>query len=317
VVEDKPVREGMETVRVHPAWVQTPSPALWKNLFAVVYELKKQGRKESTLIAVSRKLRYLARNVDLNNPEKVKEFIASLQCSDGHKDNLIDVYSHYAKFYGIRWTKPKYIREERVTRVPREEDINKVISHAKLKYAAAYSMIRDIGVRPVELGTLRVKDIDLETGEVYPTTAKHGSERVLRVKSSTLAMLKRYVNEACLEPMDTLWNTKRVKENWSRLKTSVAEKLGEPQLAQIRLYDLRHYAGSMAYYKTKDIIYTMRFLGHKNIKNTLRYVHLINFDREEYTCKVAKSLEEAQALIEQGFEYVTDIEDTKLFRKRK
>jgi len=62
--------------------------------FAVVQNLKKLGRKESTLVAVSRKLRYLARNVDLKQPERVKEYVANLQCSDGHKDNLTDIYSH-------------------------------------------------------------------------------------------------------------------------------------------------------------------------------------------------------------------------------
>jgi len=61
----------------------------------------------------------------------------------------------------------------------------------------------------------------------------------------------------------------------------------------------------------------MRFLGHKNIKNTLRYVHLINFDKEEYFCKAAGNVNEATALIEQGFEYVTEIDGVKLFRKRK
>jgi hypothetical protein len=44
-----------------------------------------------------------------------------------------------------------------------------------------------------------------------------------------------------------------VEENWSRLKVIVAKKLSEPQLAQIRLYDLRHFAGSMTYHKTKDM----------------------------------------------------------------
>jgi integrase len=294
-----------------------PIPRTMVGPLAVVWELKKQGRKESTLVAISRKLRYLEKRVDLSQPEKVKEFIANLQCSEGHKDNLIDIYSHYAKFNGLQWVKPQYVREERVTRVPKEEDINKIISHSILRYAVAYSIIRDTGVRPVELGMLRVKDIDLETGEVYPTTAKHGAGRVLKVRSSTLAMLKKYVSENSIGAMDVLWNAKRVKENWSKLKTTVSKALGEPQLGQIRLYDLRHFAGSMCYYKTKDIIFTMRFLGHKNIKNTLRYVHLINFDKEEYICKCAKDVVEASQLIESGFEYVTEFDGVKLFRKRK
>ena len=299
--------------------VQTPSPAPKTDslLFQVAYQLKKEGRKETTVTIIARKLRYLARNVDLNQPEKVKEYIANLNCSDGHKDNLVDAYSHYCQFFKIQWIKPKYQREERITRVPKEEDINKIISHSKLKYACAYAIMRDIGLRPVELGYLRIKDIDLETGEVYPLTAKHGSGRVLKVKSNTLAMLKRYISTNNLNPMDTLWNCKRVKENWSKLKTSVAKKLGEPQLAQIRLYDLRHFAGSMAYYKTKDIIYTMRFLGHKNIKNTLRYIHLIAFDKEEFLVKATNNIEDAKILLEQGYEFVCEMDGLKLFRKRK
>jgi integrase len=285
--------------------------------FSVVQWLKSQGRKESTVLCTARKLRYLAKNVDLNNPDKVKLFIASLQCSDGHKDNLIDIYSQYCKFNNIQWTKPKYQREERITRIPKEEQINKIISHSTLRYAVAYSIIRDIGLRPVELGMLRVKDIDLETGEVYPITAKHGAGRILKLRDSTLAMLKEYISKNNLTPMDMLWNSKRVKDNWAKQKVVVSRKLGEPELRQIRLYDLRHFAGSMCYYKTKDIIYTMRFLGHKNIKNTLRYVHLVNFDKEEYLVKATESVEEAKILLEQGFDYVTELDGIKLFRKRK
>jgi hypothetical protein len=43
----------------------------------------------------------------------------------------------------------------------------------------------------------------------------------------------------------------------------------------------------------------------------------VNFTSEEYTCKVAKSLEEASKLIEAGFEYVTEMDRIKIFRKRK
>ena len=294
-----------------------PIPRTTVQPIAVLLELKKKGLKESTLITIGRKLRYLQKHCDLNQPEKVKEYISNLQCSDGHKDNLIHIYSHYAKFNNIQWVKPKYQREERITRVPKEEQINKIISHSTLRYAVAYSIIRDIGLRPVELGMLRVKDIDLETGEVYPTTAKHGSGRVLKLRTSTLAMLKEYISKNNLTPMDTLWNAKRVKENWAKQKVIVSKILGEPELAQIRLYDLRHFAGSMAYYKTKDIIYTMRFLGHKNIKNTLRYVHLIDFDKEEYLVKATGDVGEAKILLEQGYEYVCEMDNIKLFRKRK
>jgi hypothetical protein len=61
----------------------------------------------------------------------------------------------------------------------------------------------------------------------------------------------------------------------------------------------------------------MKVLGHKGIKNTLIYTHLVDFKDNEYICKVAWTIEEAQKLIEAGFEYVCEIQNARLFRKRK
>jgi len=47
------------------------------------------------------------------------------------------------------------------------------------------------------------------------------------------------------------------------------------------------------------------------------YTQLISFESDEYSSAVAKNLEEARKLVEAGFEYVTEVEDCKLFRKRK
>ncbi|MEM2947739.1 MAG: hypothetical protein QXN96_05850 [Candidatus Bathyarchaeia archaeon] len=69
--------------------------------------------------------------------------------------------------------------------------------------------------------------------------------------------------------------------------------------------------------KTKDILHVMQLLGHKKIENTLIYTQLIDFKTDEYVCKAAKTIEEATQLIEAGFEYVTEINNIKLFRKRK
>jgi hypothetical protein len=61
----------------------------------------------------------------------------------------------------------------------------------------------------------------------------------------------------------------------------------------------------------------MHILGYENIKNTLVYTHLIDFEGDEYHSAVAKSVEEARKLLEEGFEYVCQKDDIILFRKRK
>ena len=61
----------------------------------------------------------------------------------------------------------------------------------------------------------------------------------------------------------------------------------------------------------------MDLLGHRSIESTLVYTHLIDFEGDEYHSAVAKSVEEARQLLEEGFEYVCQKEDLMLFRKRK
>jgi hypothetical protein len=73
----------------------------------------------------------------------------------------------------------------------------------------------------------------------------------------------------------------------------------------------------MNYHRTKDLLYVKSFLGHRDFGSTLKYVQLIDFGNDEYSCKTAKIVAEATGLMKAGFEYVTDLEGLKLSRKRK
>jgi hypothetical protein len=43
----------------------------------------------------------------------------------------------------------------------------------------------------------------------------------------------------------------------------------------------------------------------------------VDFGSDEYVCKIAKTVDDAKGLVEDGFDYITDIDGMKLFRKRK
>jgi len=73
----------------------------------------------------------------------------------------------------------------------------------------------------------------------------------------------------------------------------------------------------MEYAKTKDILHVMQMLGHKNIQNTLLYTQLISFQSDEFYSATAKTVQDAQKLIEAGFEFVCEFNDVKIFKKRK
>jgi len=94
-------------------------------------------------------------------------------------------------------------------------------------------------------------------------------------------------------------------------------KTSNPRLFRIHFHTFRHRKATLEYHKTKDILHIMKLLGHKNIKNTLVYTQLVDFNEQDYTSKDAWTLEEACKLIEAGFQYICDFENAKLFRKPK
>ncbi len=73
----------------------------------------------------------------------------------------------------------------------------------------------------------------------------------------------------------------------------------------------------MEYHKTKDILHVQRVFGYRNINSTLIYTHLVNFESDEYHTATSKSLQEDEELLKAGFEYATERDEVKIFRKRK
>ncbi|MFC1488083.1 hypothetical protein ACFLRN_10415 [Thermoproteota archaeon] len=58
-------------------------------------------------------------------------------------------------------------------------------------------------------------------------------------------------------------------------------------------------------------------LGHRRIRSTIVYIHLIHFENLDYDLKTAKTLKEACELAKVGFGYFTTMEAIQIFRKPK
>jgi integrase len=159
-----------------------------------------------------------------------------------------------------------------------------------------------------------LKDLDFERGLVYIRTTKHGKSRTVKLKPKTLGLLKTYISKS---KATVVFSTpKTLSRAFQKARNRAAQKFCDPEINKIRLYDLRHYFGSKLYQKTIDLLYVQRQMGHRSISSTMKYMHLTDFTNDEWVCKTAKTIKEAQQLIETGFEYVTSIDKVKLFRKR-
>ena len=93
--------------------------------------------------------------------------------------------------------------------------------------------------------------------------------------------------------------------------------MNDPIIKSIRLYDFRHHFCTKTLRDSGDAFFTMNQMGHEKLTTTQLYMHLVNLDSDEWTCRAATTKEEAISLIEGGFQYVTDIDNVKLFKKRK
>ncbi len=282
--------------------------------------MKKNAYADSTIKGTAKRLRHLQRNCDLRNPEAVKGFIAKKQCSNAHKESLIEAYDKVMKSLNVKWEKPFYKRYDKLPKIPTEEKLNMLISHASPRMALFLSMSKNLGTRPVELTWLKVSDINLQNGTVTITGAKHTMGRNGKLKATTLAMLKAYISKQRLNLNDRVFSTtsENMSNYYRHLRNSLAEKVQDPTIRQIRLYDFRHFKATMEYHKTRDLLHVKALLGHRNVRMTLRYTQLIEtLEGDEYHCKTASNVKEATQLIENGFQYVTEIDGLKLFRKRK
>jgi integrase len=163
-------------------------------------------------------------------------------------------------------------------------------------------------------------DIDFTANTISITPEKNSEPRITRLSDSLMGMLRSLHNTTGSERLFGKW-LKSQRRLYYNFRRRVAAKLNNPRILRITFHTFRHWKATTLYHQTKDIVYVMRFLGHKNIKNTLVYVQLEEaiYDKKNdgYVSKAATTVEEVCKLVESGFEYVCDVGEAKVFRKRK
>jgi len=285
--------------------------------------MKKEGYRPATIEGAVRYLKRVAKHVDLTNPEQVKAYIASTKWSESHKERVCDDLARFYRFSNIPFEQPRYRKVLRLPFIPLEREVDELISGVAGKKTSCFlRLLKETGMRAGEAWALKWVDIDFEQSTVNVQPEKNSNPRILRISNRLVAMLNTLTKES-----DWIFRTKNpnplasldnFRTTFERQRRAAAEKLQNPRIGQISFKTLRHFKATTEYHRTKDILHVMQLLGHRNIKNTLVYTHLVNFGTDDdYVCKVAKTVKEASELVESGFDYVCDVEGYKLFRKRK
>ena len=285
--------------------------------FNFAWWMKKQGYAEQTIESRTKLLKTMVhRGAELNNPETIKEVIAKQNWSPERKETAVHTYSLWLKMTGGKWEPPRYKRIERLPWIPTEQEVDQLIGGCSHRIASFLQLLKETGMRPGEAWQVKWTHVDFERSAVYVTPEKGSKPRFLKISSALASMLN-----ALKKKNDFVFQNGKLHhfdDGFRMQRKRIAFKLSNQRINLITFRTLRHFKATMEYHRTKDILHVMQLLGHRSIKNTLVYTHLVNFESDEYISKVTKTAEETCKLIEAGFEYVcTTPDQLMVFKKRK
>lgn len=285
--------------------------------------MQKEGYKKSTIRARLDCIKCLisrGAGSHLLNPEKIKGIIArQTKWGNGYKSNIVIAYTTFLNMHEKTWKPPKYRRQEKLPWIPPERELDQLITSTSKRMSIFLQILKETGTDPGEANSIEWIDINTEAQTITINHPVKGHRpRILEVSKNLIDRLNTLPKKSnrVFQGIVTSYQ-----KNFSNQRKRIANKLNNPRLLKIKFTTFRHWKATTEYHKTKDILWVMKLLGHHSLKTTLIYIDLekatYRSTNDEFTVKVAEDLNEACKLLEVGFEYVTDMNRKKLFRKRK
>jgi integrase len=306
---------------VDSRYIQQIEPTTLSEIINFGLWMRKQGYRQSTIKYCIQALKSIARKANLLRPESAKSYLASAPISESRKAKLTEDLARFYAYKHIPFDKPNYKRIEKLPFVPLEVEVDQLISSCGRKVATILQLIKETGMRAGEAWNLKWTDLDSEQRTVNIVPVKNSNARQPRISARLVSMLnalpKRHKLIFRNPDVDPLVSMEAFRRVFAAQRSRTALKLQNPRIERITLKTLRHFKATMEYHETKDILHVMQLLGHKSIRNTLVYTHLVDFESDEWVCKIASTKAERSSLIEGGFTLVGKEGEDWYFRKRK
>jgi integrase len=291
-------------------------------IYDFILQQQRDGRAIETIRTRIQALKQVAKLTNLYEPEKVKEWLATSTWSNTTKTKFVDSYTAFLNFIGKTWKPPHYTIAKKLPFIPTEEEIDLLIASCGTITATVLQTLKETGIRIGELTRLTAIDLDTERKTLSITPEKNSNPRILPISDKLLGMLKNLPKDPRAHYKTMFQPDKHaLRQYLDNQRNKLAERLDNPRIRKISFHTLRHWKGTMEYHQTHDLRHVQKILGHKSINTTTIYENTESAlwlqSNDGFTCKIADTIEEATKLIEIGFEYVTDMDGKKLFRKRK
>ncbi|MGQ9565316.1 MAG: tyrosine-type recombinase/integrase [Candidatus Bathyarchaeales archaeon] len=244
-------------------------------------------------------------------------------------DTVMAAYNHYSRFWKL--SRAEYnIRRDRRRKLPiltpeTTLQASLVIPH-RLKWKAYFRLLYETGARASEPFSMTVADADPDHQKVRLGTAKGSGdvqERELPISPLLAEQLRELTRN---KPPDT-WLFTKTRSPTEPLNYHQAERLKAVIKKELisagynvrgyRLHVYRHAFATRLYWATKDLPLVSRSLGHRNLEDTMLYIHLMpdqpkRFDVE--SCGV-QDKPVISKYIAEGWELALQTQETIYFKR--
>ncbi len=266
--------------------------SVWDALEEFLLNLRSSGVSEKTVksykVGISDFLKFCGKQYvkELNVNDVIRWRLARLKNGfnksvkgDSKATQLtLHYYSLYVRAF-LKWLGLK--DEVSVVKAPRRRVVATLTENEVIKLLSAsrdtldlliICLLIETGLRAQELLSLTVNDVDLTNKEVYVRLGKYGEERVVFIGPLTEEVLSKYLethSEDRLVPLTYSGLYRRVK--------TLAKRAGiDPK--KVRPHILRHTFATEALKRGLALPALQRILGHRDIKTTQIYLHLLKED---------------------------------------
>ena len=291
------------------------------NLVNFSWHLKTDlGRSDATIRTYTNYLRNISKDGDLNDPDSIKEVIATRYTDKNTKRLACCAYDAYLNFVGGTWKKPSYRPEHKTVFIPTEEELQLAVNSGHKESIVFSKFLYETGARVNEAQRLEWTDLDTERNNVSVKASKNGDSRVIRITKSLMEMLFTLPknNEKVFAEKPRNSRSSAFNMRMKRL----AKIHNNPRFKKIHMHTFRHCKALREYHKTRDILHVMAILGHRKIETSYRYIRLYNQiykpqQPNQFVTKIAYTDKQAIEFWDNGWTLVDKKGEKRYFRRPK